>query len=697
MSAVMGFVRSVVGEIRSWMPVAMKVTGAAATGTIVLSPEPITKYVSALVAVSLAAAEGAHTKLRDEELKEVVDELLELAKQLGDIPRAVEFIIAQENEEGRTWAGTTYGLSTNVWAVMAELITMRFNRLEDLERSNQELVDSFAREVLRRLGEREVTVERTPVALQVNEQITSATIVERDGLADEMERFFSDCTQIASAPGSVFICGEKANVRGAPAVMCRVPRRVYVGLIPDPQGDGLRPIATKVVRIGHNARPGHAPKNDPSSTTRLVPGSAYEILSSTIRDRYRTTPKYRVRVWTEWEGESGLGWSAALATALSCALLSSLRSDFSVDWENPQQTDNGVECFALAWLFESVLHGGRAGGTSVAASHCRTLLPIIFRDDCIGGTPRLWRLIGDTDAGDVPTEPEFMLDPTEQIRRFMEHATGGDWQLEVLGQRLEGDESDKWNRLIHDVNLMVIDTGTKGSTGAASASEYSDQDLRRNLTPIIDAIRGRAESEVVDIVRAALGAVPNEEGRLSECVSEAFWAELEELLRRGHPDGLYASIASSMRSLVDACSRPEANGSEIRGLWSAIMERVSRTRGLLTAWGTTFPAADFLVASIYRICGNAYTCVGELEQGPVVAGKTSGKGTAGNVLLLYRRDSDRRERVYEALDWAAMAPVTDKRAPYLVLYDAATDGPEPGGPQIVRRSLEEPLSFTAGG
>ncbi|MFG0259950.1 MAG: hypothetical protein ACF8LK_06310, partial [Phycisphaerales bacterium JB041] len=230
--------------------------------------------------------------------------------------------------------------------------------------------------------------------------------------------FLGHCEHIASSPGTFFFSGEKIGVDGGCATLQHVPRRVYVGLQTVEGKNELIPARTCALHV----RPEHDNQYARQQSQRLTYGkidpATYSVLASWLHSQGGDFPSQRIYAWTEWPGESGLGWSAAY----SCALAGALSSLFHKPLRTPLRSllcPEAKELLTLAWLCESMIHGGRAQGSSVTASMMTSPLPIAFRtgSGVADHVPRLYRFPS-TDDPATPTREEFLADMAPMLDRF---------------------------------------------------------------------------------------------------------------------------------------------------------------------------------------------------------------------------------------------------------------------------------------
>ena len=147
----------------------------------------------------------------------------------------------------------------------------------------------------------------------------------------------------ASAPGSLMLMGEHAVLRGQPAIVCAVSRRLTVT---------LRPLPGDTIRL-HSALGEHE-----TTLSELAPDDTFRfVLAAVRRLRDRLSGGFSLDIRSRMSHQMGLGTSAAVTVASMGALLAAA----------------GIEPDPSALLEDAVavirkVQGGVGSGADVAAS-----------------------------------------------------------------------------------------------------------------------------------------------------------------------------------------------------------------------------------------------------------------------------------------------------------------------------------------
>lgn len=466
-----------------------------------------------------------------------------------------------------------------------------------------------------------------------SDEITAATRESR-------QDFFRPCTVVVSAPGTVFFAGEKAVVDrdpvevdpvshtsakypGATATCLRVPRRVYVGLRLTQDGPGLLVPGESVVLTGPPDRVPHErdrlhDTHDRLSAPLTAAAAAYEQLTG------RPCPSAQVFVWSEWRGESGLGWSGAFAAALAGALLS--QGCFIGDpqsWPRSaaelQAADDFQRTLSLAWCIEAVMHGGRASGSAPCGSMLRTRLPFFFRAPDV---PRLWRVGPKADGTGfplaVPEGYKALLAYRGYSFDYLVNEGGGSREEQVIAERM-----------VEGRDIVVVDTTVLKSTPAAVKTEFTS------------TYQGDGEYEKLYFV---LG----------------YFCRLVENTMR--------AIGTSIESRT-----PEAEAS-VDAAFCHLAELMERAHHVISALGFGFGAADQILGWLRKQYGRTDSrCIG---------GKLSGAGTGGNLLIVARGSDRDLAEIPRLVRIIGQLVKGETSASVSTLYSARADGFESDGLRI---------------
>ncbi|RNC81370.1 MAG: hypothetical protein ED559_06145 [Phycisphaera sp.] len=449
------------------------------------------------------------------------------------------------------------------------------------------------------------------------------------GRPKERSEFLESCDIVMSAPGSVFFAGEKVGVDGAPATLVHVPRRVHVGLTRAERESGILPLKNTVLLPLHE----HEPVPETASTYGPIDPIAYRVLEyATEYVTGERPPAIDVLVWSEWDGESGLGWSAAFSASTAGAVLRQMGVMADTSRPVAQWGPDEWDVFAVASAFEAATHGGRAQASSVAAALTHTSLPVRFRTgkDESEQTPWLWSLSKKKDPKpeDPPTRDEFPDRLKEMVRKFVDYIRKDrTWSISTLGGIDPGPQAqaEAWERFQSIGNILVVDTGTTGTTHQASSFE---------LNSPVTAVTAR------------------------------------------HARDAMASCASAISDEIDAVFSWRSDKDDRGELvtpdkhWQRAIELVTKYRGFLMGHGFAFPLGDAVLGRIRLVGGSKTECKS-------VGGKTSGKGIAGNLLVVTTAEQSLRDKIHRAVYSSTFAHLG-------VLYDSSVDGYEPDGLRLER-------------
>ncbi len=378
----------------------------------------------------------------------------------------------------------------------------------------------------------------------------------RDAHKDAYNDFFDKYDLVASAPGATMISGEKVVIAGETGTCLLIPRRVYVG---------MRRVSSR--ETGLNIERNEVFDESDGESGPMVVGP----YSYSYGDRNRIfdalkwaveyleiftdkpIPAFDVGILSEWKGETGLSWSAALASALSSGLLiaSNVIDVDSPIWKRPSADhDDCKVALVLGWIIEAALHGGGTGGMTVAAALMGGALPFIYRAK--GGMPKLWSIYGDTG---MPSEDQFRQSRSDRKRQYSEFARFGDIEIERLGDRDSvQDEIETWTRVFSRAALLIAYTDTPKSTAATSYLEAAS------------GIRRRFPS----LYEQCLPQICNE-------------------------------VADSARKIVDS-----TDDKQLDDAWASIFAAVDAARGIGMALGLSFATADQIFGCLKQYCPGAH-------------------------------------------------------------------------------------------
>jgi len=168
-------------------------------------------------------------------------------------------------------------------------------------------------------------------------------------------------TVTVSAPGKIHLMGEHAVVYGKPALLTAIDKRLYVRIknyVPpqrDPASGGKLGITSRLSGI--------SPQNAGNKENVVIKSSENDsLIRKTIEvfksiNKLTKLPPMEISVTSQIPVGSGLGSSAALAVALSGALLK-----FIYNIWNPSKINE------LAYQFEKIQHGSPSGADNSIAT-----------------------------------------------------------------------------------------------------------------------------------------------------------------------------------------------------------------------------------------------------------------------------------------------------------------------------------------
>lgn len=166
-------------------------------------------------------------------------------------------------------------------------------------------------------------------------------------------------TITASAPGKLLLLGEYAVLEGAPALVTAVDRRAYVSLQPATDGCwhlNAPQLGLHEYTLGKN---GSIPAGTPDKTRRAL--RLYAAVLQTVTLPAQPSPALHISIDTaeffHADQKLGIGSSAAVAVALTCALTTAMGKKL----DKPA-------LFAWAARAHSMAQGGVGSNTDIAAS-----------------------------------------------------------------------------------------------------------------------------------------------------------------------------------------------------------------------------------------------------------------------------------------------------------------------------------------
>lgn len=463
---------------------------------------------------------------------------------------------------------------------------------------------------------------------------------------DAWQRYFRDCDIVASAPGSVFFAGEKVAMDGGESTSIKIPRRVYVGLVlRDSVNGGVCFSSCFEGFASTKAERRRSVKFTQLERTK----EAFDIMrwaSEQLTGQHE--PISECRVWSEWQGESGLGWSGSFCVAAATALQgvhSGLNRSDLARWPNsladkPFKDTAYAHLFKVAIMGETLLHGGRAGPASVAASSIPTPLFVhtsLAGQDLGAQWPPLWNK-------DVQTRNDLAERRANCLK---------DWFTRALNDAIDQDvcridtavrragldprnAAERWEALFDDrVTFQVIDTQTFGSTALAAIREHTSQDITY---------------EALAPIRSGL-----------------------------------AQLSKQVAAAADAV----VANSHTTESWRQLCSLTNRVRGCLTALGFGFPKGERLAGLIlddfHRHWSTLHT---DDHTAGAVGIKPTGKAIAGCLLACLLDPVETESAEASAKDPKQVTGDLIKcyRAslPFALMYEPTRDGPEIDGARFER-------------
>src|SRR5436190_6294216 len=212
-------------------------------------------------------------------------------------------------------------------------------------------------------------------------------------LSSHYQELIEQSDVVVSAPGTVFLAGEKAIVHGAKASCMKIGRRLFVGLERVGEPPGLSLEKSEVLTLDPDQKCHRFRSYDGRHDRLRIPlvgaATAFQALTG------RALPgHYNIRVLSEWEGEYGLGWSSAFSAGLAQALAIVGGVTNLVAATDPvgQRVDHETDwVMRLGWCIDAVLHGGRASGSGVFGSLSSWATPYRYWVDRGEDMPILWQ------------------------------------------------------------------------------------------------------------------------------------------------------------------------------------------------------------------------------------------------------------------------------------------------------------------
>ena len=253
----------------------------------------------------------------------------------------------------------------------------------------------------------------------------------------------------ASAPGSLMLMGEHAVLRGQPAIVCAINKRLKVT---------LTPRADQVVTL-HSALGDHE-----TTVDELAPNESFRFVLAAIRAR-RTELKqgFELKIRSEMSHQMGLGSSAAVTVAVLAALTGAL--DQALDPSVLQE--QGTKIIRK-------VQGGVGSGADVAAS-------------CHGGCLRYY--MGEQEVVKVATAPQLTVlysgskTPTPEVIAIVE------------------ERRKRQPKVFADLDVLIGDTVKRAFEAAAHGAWEAMGELMNINQGLMDAL-GVNNARLAELVYA---------------------------------------------------------------------------------------------------------------------------------------------------------------------------------------------------
>lgn len=189
--------------------------------------------------------------------------------------------------------------------------------------------------------------------------------------------FFSKSVVSASSSGTIFLSGEHAASYGSPAVLQKLPVRVYIGLEPADQA-GLFFSDIKYF----------IPSKQRFVTIPLFESTAQRICKVIPQNLYKSKNHkgLKVHILSEFPPGSGLNVSGALGSALSLALHTykgTAKPKDLTNWQEKKINDLLLDekfnnIFRLAWKIDCAIEASSSSGACTLASLVFANYPILY-------------------------------------------------------------------------------------------------------------------------------------------------------------------------------------------------------------------------------------------------------------------------------------------------------------------------------
>lgn len=340
------------------------------------------------------------------------------------------------------------------------------------------------------------------------------------------------CQVIFSSPGTFFFAGEKSIVPGATATCMKVPRRVYVGLTEDNSGSSndlpLLFGSSQVLDQNDESQPkawlkAHYPEDHPRTTAALYAAAAsYECLTEAKPAYQPLRGQWKVHILSEWQGEYGVGWSGAFASALSAAVTAAANPTKLGELERnrPGTTHelwrilDSELLMRHGWCIEAILHGRRASGSAVAGSMLPGGLPFTYSVPGVADQPNLVPSLGPPPPAktDLTSEHDYWRRLTEYERSLLNDArrpetfspfllAGTPSIFHLVEERMEAQILEEF--VAHNLWLAAVHTGVSKNTAEAAGKEHLLKAKDRALwQSTIDGLKDSCEKMQVAVGQA---------------------------------------------------------------------------------------------------------------------------------------------------------------------------------------------------
>lgn len=395
---------------------------------------------------------------------------------------------------------------------------------------------------------------------------------------ETIEAITSDNQFITSASATAFLSGEKAIRFGATATCIKIPFRVYVGIRSTSGADGTISLGKNLIVTNSGIKKFNGTTRTINDALKCATNAVHAITGENIKKNLI------IDVLSDWKGNSGLGWSGSFSVSLASALF--LYVGLIDLGQRPRREDilkpnstMASKMVKVAWLIESVLHGGRSSGSAILGSMADTALPYHYR--CKDSDmPVLFRVDADTD------DRKRIVGDIGILKECSEKFT---YELDLLASQAE--EDTVLSNLLTVLDIGLINSGTSKSTAVSA---------KRELTS--------GGSEIIsnkDLI-----------SKYFNCDEKCFYAPLVAVCDE---------LAYQYRQLIVLLSVGDTSEEKLESTCSKIVNLTTRNQGMLVALDFGFDVGDAIIGMITSRGGRQLDSIGA---------KLSGGGHGGYVLFV---------------------------------------------------------------